>query len=488
VSKVYPGTEYPALDKFALEIADREFVVIVGPSGCGKSTTIRMIAGLVDITEGKIFIGETLVNAVPTKNRNIAMVFQSYALYPHMTVYKNMAFAMKMHRVKKAEIDRRVRETAALLGITHLLGRKPRALSGGESQRVALGRAMVRNPEVFLLDEPLSNLDAKLRTDMRAEIVKLHKKLQTTFIYVTHDQTEAMTMGDRIVLMNFGRIVQVDSPKDIYDYPVNMFAAGFIGSPRMNFADCDIVERGGGFFAKLGEGGEHLISLGSVNASRAELSALVGRRATLGIRPEHMSVVGAVDDGEGFKDGEADIVEALGAETNIYAELPGGLRFIVREWGDDPVVRGQRINLKVQADRMHIFDTETGEAVTGRRRANAPAAPPPDETDTDGGIAVQLNPEREGESREASPDTDIADEIGKNVAEAITSANGGNDDAVGTTAPGRPPDTNGGDDAAVGTTAPGRPPDTDGGDDTVVGTTAPGRPPSSPDTHGGERL
>jgi multiple sugar transport system ATP-binding protein len=374
VSKVYSG-DVLAVDKFNLDIADREFVVIVGPSGCGKSTTMRMIAGLEDITEGRVYIGDTLVNSVPPKDRNIAMVFQSYALYPHMTVYKNMAFAMKMRGVKKAEIDRRVRETAQMLGITHLLARKPRALSGGESQRVALGRAMVRNPEVFLLDEPLSNLDAKLRTDMRAEIVKLHKKLETTFIYVTHDQTEAMTMGDRIVLMNGGRIMQVDSPKNIYDYPSSTFVAGFIGSPRMNFADCEVTGRGGEFFAKLGEGGEHLISLADANASRPELAALEGRRAVLGIRPEHLSVAapGAEGGGNRFAGGTADIVEALGAETNIYADFPGGLRFIVREFNDKPVFRGQGIEVAALPGKIHIFDAETGEAVTGRRRAGEEA-------------------------------------------------------------------------------------------------------------------
>lgn len=422
VAKVYPGGGGTrAVDNFNLEIADREFVVIVGPSGCGKSSTMRMIAGLEDITEGKAYIGDTLVNNVPPKNRNIAMVFQSYALYPHMSVYKNMAFAMKMRHVKKAEIDVRVRETAEMLGITHLLGRKPRALSGGESQRVALGRAMVRNPEVFLLDEPLSNLDAKLRTDMRAEIVKLHKKLETTFIYVTHDQTEAMTMGDRIVLMNHGRIVQVDSPKDIYDYPVNVFAAGFIGSPRMNFADCEIIERGGEYFAKLGEGGEHLISLTGVNASRPELAALTGRRVTFGIRPEHLGVTAEMDDTESrFGGGTADIVEALGAETNIYVDFPGGLRFIVREFNDKPVARGQRISVDIQPGKIHIFDTETGEAVTGRRRHGAPpatekAAPPAVKT---GDAPTDIS---------SGNDTELADQIAAGVADAIAEADGGDD-------------------------------------------------------------
>ncbi|MDR1065616.1 MAG: ABC transporter ATP-binding protein [Oscillospiraceae bacterium] len=408
VSKVYPGSGGArAVEKFSLEIADREFVVIVGPSGCGKSTTFRMIAGLEEISEGSVYIGDTLVNNVPPKDRNIAMVFQSYALYPHMSVYKNMAFAMKMRRVKKQQIDIRVRETAALLGISHLLARKPRALSGGESQRVALGRAMVRNPEVFLLDEPLSNLDAKLRADMRAEIVKLHKKLETTFIYVTHDQTEAMTMGDRIVLMNGGHIMQVDSPKNIYDHPVNTFVAGFIGSPRMNFADCAVEERDGELFARLGENGEHLISLGGVNAERGELRALVGKKATFGIRPEHLSAVSeAAPPGEGFSGGTADIIEALGAETNIYVDLPDGLRFIVREFNDKPVFRGQVINLRVMPDKIHIFDAETGDAITGRRRA--------------------------AENTEPAAQTDnIEDEIAAGVAEALAAGADDNNDNGG---------------------------------------------------------
>ena len=372
VAKIYQG-EVRAVDKFNMEIPDREFVVFVGPSGCGKSTTLRMIAGLEEITEGEIFIGDRLINNVPPKNRNIAMVFQSYSLYPHMTVYKNMAFAMKMQRVPKAKIDKRVRETAELLGITHLLKRKPRALSGGESQRVALGRAMVRNPEVFLLDEPLSNLDAKLRTDMRAEIVKLHKRLETTFIYVTHDQTEAMTMGDRIVLMDKGHIMQIDSPKHMYDFPVNTFVAGFIGSPRMNFFSCEIKRDGDGWFAVCGDGGEHVISLAAADVRTSDLEPYDGKKATLGIRPEHMFVAPRVVENMGFAGGSADIVEVLGAETNIYVDLPGGLRCIVREFNDMPVVRGQEINLAVLAEKLHIFDAETGAAVSGGKHRHKTA-------------------------------------------------------------------------------------------------------------------
>ena len=234
IYKVYPGN-VTAVSDFNLEIDDREFIVLVGPSGCGKSTTLRMIAGLETISSGELRIGDRLVNDVAPKDRDIAMVFQSYALYPHMSVYKNMAFSLKLKKMEKDEIDKRVREAAKILDIEHLLDRKPKALSGGQRQRVALGRAMVRNPKVFLLDEPLSNLDAKLRTAMRSEISKLHQRLGTTFVYVTHDQTEAMTMGDRIVVMKDGFVHQVDTPQNLYDHPVNQFVAGFIGSPQMNF-------------------------------------------------------------------------------------------------------------------------------------------------------------------------------------------------------------------------------------------------------------
>ena len=235
IYKIYPGATAPSVTDFNLEIQDKEFIIFVGPSGCGKSTTLRMIAGLEEISKGEMYIGGRLINDVPPKDRDIAMVFQSYALYPHMTVYKNIAFGLELRKTPKDEIDKRVHEAAKILEIEHLLDRKPKALSGGQRQRVALGRAMVRNPAVFLLDEPLSNLDAKLRTSMRTEIIKLHKKLATTFIYVTHDQTEAMTMGDRIVVMKDGIIQQVDTPQNLYDMPCNMFVAGFIGSPQMNF-------------------------------------------------------------------------------------------------------------------------------------------------------------------------------------------------------------------------------------------------------------
>ena len=252
IYKIYPGATAPAVTDFNLEIQDKEFIIFVGPSGCGKSTTLRMIAGLEEISKGEMYIGGRLINDVPPKDRDIAMVFQSYALYPHMTVYKNIAFGLELRKTPKDEIDRRVHEAAKILEIEHLLDRKPKALSGGQRQRVALGRAMVRNPAVFLLDEPLSNLDAKLRTSMRTEIIKLHKKLATTFIYVTHDQTEAMTMGDRIVVMKDGIIQQVDTPQNLYDMPCNMFVAGFIGSPQMNFLDGTVTKNGDQYAIDLG--------------------------------------------------------------------------------------------------------------------------------------------------------------------------------------------------------------------------------------------
>lgn len=359
VSKSYQDDVY-AVDKFNLDIADKEFVVFVGPSGCGKSTTLRMIAGLEEITSGEIYIGEDLVNGIQPKDRDIAMVFQSYALYPHMSVYKNMSFALKMKKVDKDEANKRVLETAELLGISHLLKRKPRALSGGESQRVALGRAMVRNPKVFLLDEPLSNLDAKLRTDMRAEIVKLHKELATTFIYVTHDQTEAMTMGDRIVIMNLGHILQVDTPSNIYNYPANIFVAGFIGSPRMNFFDAEISARGGEYFADI-DG--DIICLNQVNASKETLDAYVGKTVVLGIRPEHISC--QIDPRYKLNDLMPELIETLGAETNIHLRMKNGEKCIVREFINMTIAQDRQMSVSFLPDRIHIFDKETEEAVTG---------------------------------------------------------------------------------------------------------------------------
>ena len=266
IKKVY-DKNVVAVQEFNLDIADKEFIVLVGPSGCGKSTTLRMIAGLEEITEGELYIGDKLVNDVAPKDRDIAMVFQNYALYPHMTVYENMAFGLKLRKVPKAEIDAKVKEAAETLGITELLQRKPKALSGGQRQRVAIGRAIVRHPQVFLMDEPLSNLDAKLRNQMRAELIKLRQKENTTFVYVTHDQTEAMTLGDRIVIMKDGYIQQIGTPQDVFNHPANLFVAGFIGSPQMNFFDAELVNDGGRYAVRLEDA---LIDLPDTHRTRAQ--------------------------------------------------------------------------------------------------------------------------------------------------------------------------------------------------------------------------
>ena len=284
IYKIYDGGVVAVTD-FNLEIADKEFIILVGPSGCGKSTTLRMIAGLEDISKGELYIGDVLANDVAPKDRDIAMVFQNYALYPHMTVYDNMAFGLKLRKTPQDEMKRRVEEAARILGIDHLLDRKPKALSGGQRQRVALGRAIVRDPKVFLLDEPLSNLDAKLRAQMRTEISKLHKRLGTTFIYVTHDQTEAMTMGTRIVIMKDGFIQQVDTPQHLYDLPCNEFVAGFIGSPQMNFADGRIVQYGEDYYLQFGN---YQLRLPESKNLDYQLEDYVDTDVTFGIRPEHI--------------------------------------------------------------------------------------------------------------------------------------------------------------------------------------------------------
>ena len=281
VTKTYDGATSPVVPNLNLEIKDKEFIILVGPSGCGKSTTLRMIAGLETITEGEVYIGDRLVNKVPPKDRDIAMVFQNYALYPHMNVYKNISFGLNLRKEDKAEIDRRVHEAAKILDLEHLLSRKPKELSGGQRQRVALGRAMVRNPAVFLLDEPLSNLDAKLRASMRTEIAKLHQKLDITFVYVTHDQTEAMTMGDRIVVMKEGVVQQFDTPQVLYDTPDNLFVAGFIGSPQMNFMEADIRQEGEKLYAIV-RGNKLLIP----DFKKKVLAPYVGKSVVMGLRLE----------------------------------------------------------------------------------------------------------------------------------------------------------------------------------------------------------
>ena len=370
VTKVYPGG-VRAVDRVAMEIRDREFVVLVGPSGCGKSTTLRMIAGLEEISSGTITIGGRVVNEVPPKDRDIAMVFQNYALYPHMTVYKNMAFGLQLRRrelrLSKAEIDRKVRETADLLGIRDLLKRRPKALSGGQRQRVAVGRAIVRSPKVFLFDEPLSNLDAKLRVEMRSEIKRLQRRLATTTVYVTHDQEEAMTLGDRVVVMKDGVILQCGSPLDIYERPVNRFVASFIGTPPMSFMDGRVVRQDGGL-AFRGSGAE-LISLAARPAAR--LSSHVDREMVLGLRPDAFSVRPPVagdgaDAGETVKMGvRIDLVEPLGDRKDVYMTVGSTASLVGRLDARASVREGEEMEMFVDMSRAHVFEPgELGVNVT----------------------------------------------------------------------------------------------------------------------------
>ena len=352
---------FNAVKNINIDIQDKEFVVLVGPSGCGKSTTLRMIAGLEEISSGELYIGDRLVNDVDPKDRDIAMVFQNYALYPHLTVYDNMAFALKLRKLPKDEIDAKVKEAARILDLGHLLDRKPKALSGGQRQRVALGRAIVRNPKVFLMDEPLSNLDAKLRTSMRTEITKLHKSLGTTFIYVTHDQVEAMTMADRIVVMKDGVVQQIATPQEVYDTPNNMFVAGFIGAPQMNFIDVTLVEKDGEIFAKND-------SL-NIKLNKGECSALIernyiGKEVVLGIRPEDIHIEDIFVDNSLDSTFEAtvEIGELMGAE--IYAYLKAGDSSITARFdGRYRVNMGDKLKLAMDKHRIHIFDKETQEAI-----------------------------------------------------------------------------------------------------------------------------
>jgi multiple sugar transport system ATP-binding protein len=304
-----------AVQQFSLDIADREFVVLVGPSGCGKSTTLRMIAGLEEITDGELYIGDKLMNDVAPKDRNIAMVFQNYALYPHMTVYENMAFSLKLKKCSKDEIDKRVREAAHILNITEYLDRKPKALSGGQRQRVAIGRAIVRNPAVFLMDEPLSNLDAKLRNQMRAELIKLRQRIDTTFIYVTHDQTEAMTLGDRIVIMKDGFIQQVGTPQQVFDHPANLFVAGFIGTPQMNFFDGSLVKHDGRYFI---ETDGLSVELSEDKQQRLAAKDVAEQQVTVGVRPEHVII------GQSGIPAKVDVSEMMGSSVHLHMSALGG--------------------------------------------------------------------------------------------------------------------------------------------------------------------
>ncbi len=361
VYKKYEGGVV-AVSDFNLEVADKEFVILVGPSGCGKSTTLRMLAGLENISEGEIYIEDRLINDVLPKDRDIAMVFQNYALYPHMTVYDNMAFALKLRKMSKDEIKRRVTEAAKILEIEHLLQRKPKALSGGQRQRVALGRAIVRDPKVFLMDEPLSNLDAKLRVQMRVEITKLHHRLKTTFVYVTHDQTEAMTMGTRIVVMKDGFIQQVDSPTELYDNPVNTFVAGFIGMPPMNFIEGLIAVEGSDVYVTF----ENISVKLPERYSVEEVMERDGQQVIFGVRPEALTdeTTFVSDHPEASFVADVDVVELLGAETYLYVTVNGSLPLTCRV---DPTtsqsVVGESVDLAIDTNRVHLFDKDTEQSI-----------------------------------------------------------------------------------------------------------------------------
>jgi multiple sugar transport system ATP-binding protein len=346
-----------AVRDVSLTIHDKEFVVLVGPSGCGKSTTLRMVAGLEEITKGTIKIGDRVVNDVPPKDRDIAMVFQNYALYPHMSVYDNMAFGLKLRKFPKQEIQQRVQEAAEILGIQELMQRKPRALSGGQRQRVAVGRAIVRKPQVFLFDEPLSNLDAKLRVAMRAELKKLHDRLQATVIYVTHDQVEAMTMGDRIVIMKDGLIQQVGAPLEVYAQPQNQFVAGFIGSPAMNFVPCTVGSKDGHLcFSHPG------FSLPVPTVKAKALSAYKDKPVTVGIRPEDLHEATTQDPAGSVFEATVEVVEPIGHE--IYLDVTvGPSEIIARVSPDTPAKVGQKIKLAATTEKLHAFDQQTEKAI-----------------------------------------------------------------------------------------------------------------------------
>ncbi|MEF2071095.1 ABC transporter ATP-binding protein [Consotaella aegiceratis] len=356
IRKTY-GENITVVHDINLDIADKEFIILVGPSGCGKSTTLRMLAGLEEITAGELYIGDTLVNDIESKDRDIAMVFQNYALYPHMTVFKNMAFGLELRKAPREEVERKVHEAARILDIEHLLNRKPKALSGGQRQRVALGRAMVRSPSVFLLDEPLSNLDAKLRNTMRSEITKLHKRLETTFIYVTHDQVEAMTMADRIVVMKDGYIQQVDTPQVLYDHPCNMFVAGFIGSPQMNMLPVTIERRGEAFVAVFGD-----LELPLPERATAEIiGPYVGREVILGVRPENLhDEQSSYMQAPGTKpfDAYVDLAEPMGSEVHLNLSV-NGLPMIAKVPPRCKARDGDTVRLGLDCETIHLFDKET---------------------------------------------------------------------------------------------------------------------------------
>ncbi len=404
VTKVY-GEDVVAVRDMNLDIPDGEFVVFVGPSGCGKSTALRMIAGLEDITRGKIFIGDQVVNDLPPRQRDIAMVFQNYALYPHMNVRENMGFALKLRKMDKSEINRRVEEAARILGIERFLDRKPKALSGGQRQRVALGRAIVREPKAFLMDEPLSNLDAKLRVQMRTEIAKLHNRIGTTSIYVTHDQTEAMTMADRIVVLKDGLVQQIDSPQRMYDRPDNVFVAGFIGSPAMNFIQAHLEKENGGYVVKFGNTSLSLSQeeIGEAKEKGYDPEQYSGKEVVLGVRPEDIEDAGTEAaaaaggaEGPNAMDVEAQVIESMGSEKYIYfdvgkeqhahlrgvaemtdevgggadeeasgesAEDTTGELMVARVSPESQAREGEQMRLVIDTSKIHLFDPETEKAI-----------------------------------------------------------------------------------------------------------------------------
>ncbi len=378
VKKIYDNTVV-AVQEFNLEIADKEFIVLVGPSGCGKSTTLRMVAGLEDITEGEIYIGGRKVNTVPPKDRDIAMVFQNYALYPHMTVYDNIAYGLKLRKFPKRVIDEKVREAAEILDITELLKRKPKALSGGQRQRVAIGRAIVREPQVFLMDEPLSNLDAKLRNQMRSEILKLRQKVNTTFIYVTHDQTEAMTLGDRIVIMKDGFVQQVGTPQEVFHHPANLFVAGFIGTPQMNIFDAQLTREGERYFVELGG---LRVELSTEKCARLLAGDVDSQPVKLGLRPEHLTLTEEND----AVYAAVDVSEMMGSAVHIHVSACGQDVVIVvplsEEEETENLPMGLPVRFTFRGSAAHVFDVETGHNLEYPQKAEPeeeapPAAPAP---------------------------------------------------------------------------------------------------------------
>lgn len=366
IMKIYDGGVV-AVQEFNLEIADKEFVVFVGPSGCGKSTTLRMIAGLEEISQGEIYIGDKLINNVPPKDRDISMVFQNYALYPHMSVYDNMAFALKLRKLPKKEIDVKVKEAAEILKISELLKRKPKALSGGQRQRVAIGRAIVRKPQVFLMDEPLSNLDAKLRNQMRTELIELRRRLDTTFVYVTHDQTEAMTLGDRIVVMRDGFMQQVGTPQEVFDHPRNTFVAGFIGTPQMNFFSGTLIAEAGGYFVQIDGVAEKIRLERPVRRDFPE-------KVTVGIRPEHiqLSESGAVR-------AQVGVSELMGSTVHLHVNFAGSSAVVIlstEEFYSGDIPHAQEVNIAFGSKHLHVFDAESGDTVFLSQAPTIPQALP----------------------------------------------------------------------------------------------------------------